>query len=54
MISVLAVVQAILIILPLLLVIKLHVIDWKLSRKKRKDYESLPSLRIDRNSLIQS
>ncbi|CAI8023142.1 hypothetical protein GBAR_LOCUS13557 [Geodia barretti] len=44
----LAVTQAFLIILPLLLGITLGVIKWKLSRKKLKDYEALPSLQIDR------
>ena len=46
--SVLAVIQAVLIILPLLLVIALSVIEWGVSRKKRKDYEDLPSLQISR------
>ena len=38
----LAVVQAVLIILPLLLGIMLYFIEWKV---KRKEYENLPSLR---------
>jgi predicted outer membrane repeat protein len=47
LISALAVIQAVLIILPLLLGITLWVIEWNISRRKRKDYENLPSLRID-------
>ena len=48
LINALAVTQAFLIIFPLLLGITLCVIKWKISRKKLKDYEDLPSLQIDR------
>ena len=48
-INVLAIVQAVLIILPLLLGTILLVVDWIMSKKKRNDYEELPSLEIDRD-----
>ena len=47
LISALGVVQAFLIILPLVVVITLYVVEWKMSKKKKRDYEELPSLRID-------
>ena len=48
-VNVLAIVQAVLIILPLLLGTVLLVVDWIMSMKKRNDYEELPSLEIDRD-----
>ena len=51
--NVLAVVQAVLIILPLLLGITLYLIERKILRKRRKDYEDLPSLCSDKNPPIQ-
>ena len=45
LISALAVVQAVLIILPLLLAIVFCIIEWKMTKMKKKDYEVLPSLR---------
>ena len=51
MISVLAMFQALLIILPLLIIITLYII--KILRRKPKDYESLPSLRIDREDSME-
>ena len=54
MISVLAVVQAVLIILPLLLVITVRAVKWKPSRKVNKPFTNLPSLRLDEeDSLIE-
>ena len=48
-VNLLAIVQAVLIILPLLLGTVLLVVDWIMSMKKRNDYEKLPSLEIDRD-----
>ena len=48
LINVLAILQAVLIILPLLLGTTLLVVEWRVSRKKGKDYDELPSLHIDR------
>ena len=48
LINVLAILQDVLIILPLLLGTTLLVVEWRVSRKKGKDYEELPSLHIDR------
>ena len=47
MVNALAIVQAVLIILPLLLVITLNIIELRKCRRKQWDYEGLPSLRSD-------
>ena len=53
-IIVLAVVQAILIILPLFVVITVRVVEWNRSRKVNKHFTNLPSLRLgEEDSLIQ-
>ena len=48
-----AIVQTLLIIWPLFFVIVLWFVEWKRHRKRRVDYESLPSLRESHEFLIQ-